>query len=179
MTKIDELGLGWPFRAAVVALVIEVGACSFTPDPVFEDVRALTWNLSSHGEFKALRRAAIETAADFDAQVTEQGPDRVLVTSPQFVAGDIDQHCRYPVINSKTGGRMHTFSSWQFEKWRSRAERVTGVVLIEIRRDPNGIVTVASNCRGDTMLGRHEAATLGVWEKSFFEVMRDKLKHAP
>lgn len=154
-------------------------AITIAPDPVVEEVHSLTWSVGALADFEALIASAQATSSAFDAKVETKDPVTVNITSPELSASNLDDHCRYPIINSKTGGRMHTFATWQFEKLRStihEGRRITGHVLIQIHQEPSGVVTVSSNCRADTMLGRQAAASLGTWEKPFFEAMRAHLR---
>jgi hypothetical protein len=111
--------------------------------------------------------------------VSEQ-PAGLLLQSSEIYGHEIDEYCTYPIINSKTGGRMHTFASWQMEMNRSLrySGRATGVLVIEIEKSSRPL-RAKSYCRAFTELNIQAAESKGVHERQLLEALGGKETVAP
>lgn len=156
-------------RAGLPLLLLCLASCSIQPVPVVAPLAARTWDLSA-ADWDALRSAALETAPAHGYQVSEQ-PAGLLLQSSEIYGHEIDEYCVYPIINSKTGGRMHTFASWQMEMNRSLqySGRATGVLVIEIAK--TGPLRAKSYCRAFTELNIQPAESKGVHERELVQAL--------
>lgn len=159
----------WKGRILSVALVVMAG-CSVQPQPVTKPLAARAWQFPSTLSISELKQAASE----FGYEIMEN--DRGLfLRSERFYASAIDRYCVYPVINAKTGGRMHTFASWQAEMNRLPSYSGRAFGLIEVQMVGDGDQRqVHSFCRAFTQLGLQPADSTGVYEKELFDRLAER-----
>jgi hypothetical protein len=103
-----------------------------------------------------------------------KSPRGNVVVALRRPAIKLDENCIYPIINSKTGGRIRTFASFQLELTQgiqSRDTRASGDVLLELSLQPidggRTRLEFSSNCMADTELGRVLANSTLKFERAF------------
>lgn len=153
---------------ALAALIAALG-CSVTPRPVVQPLAARTWALPAEMTFSQAVKAFREKATSLGYEVVE-GRDGLFLRSERFYSSDIDRYCVYPVINAKTGGRMHTFASWQMEMNRlaSVHGRAFGIMEVQVLRE-EAPLRARTFCRALTELNVQPAESTGVYERELME----------
>ena len=154
-------------------------SCAITPKPIAAPVTALHWDVgsASYGDVVAAARSVVPTHR-YD--ILEASDERLILASIKLYGAELDDNCIYPIINVRTGGRMHTFGTWQLELYRSLyyRGRVDGNVLLEISQADYG-VRVRSNCRALTQLGIQPAESRGIHERELVDAIRNQLPAPP
>ena len=117
---------------------------------------------------------AREVGPTLGYQVVEDQPEGILLRSSEFYGKEIDQYCIYPIINAKTGDRMHTFTSWQIEMIRQSTvyhnRRAAGVVAVEIVKEDRAL-RAKTYCRAFTELNVQLAESTGVHERELLKAL--------
>ena len=159
----------------LIACSLLTVSCAITPKPIAAPVTALRWDAGS-ASYDDVVAAARSLAPTYRYDILEAADDRLILASVKLYGAELDDNCIYPIINVRTGGRMHTFGTWQLELYRSLyyRGRVDGNVLLEISHADYG-VRVRSNCRALTQLGIQPAESRGVHEKELVEAIRNQL----
>lgn len=155
-------------RSFSLYLLLATAGCSITPTPAVKPLAARVWPLPDAQSFEEIAAEARALADELGYGVAE-GPDGLFLRSQRFYASEIDRYCIYPIINSKTGGRFHTFATWQVEMNRSPTQFGRAYGLIEIQILPNEPIRATTFCRALTQLGVQPAESTGLYEQEFLQ----------
>jgi hypothetical protein len=163
----------WELCATIGAAAFGAG-CAYSPTPALTPLSARIWTLPGDLAYDDVL-SVVEELAPRHGYTLSHEQFGVLLRSERFYAATIDDHCVYPVINSKTGRQMNTFASLQSRIMRlpGQLDRAWAAIQIEIPRE-EGPIRAKSFCRAYTELGIQPAESTGNYERELFEdLLRD------
>ncbi len=150
------------------------GSAQLSVAPTNHDVVPVKGSAVLNAGLSGTQREAEKIAHTMGARLGKSPRGNVVVAFRK-PATNLDEYCFYPIVNSKTGGHMRTFASWQLGllqgSSRDAAAMPSGEVLLEVSLAPidgdHTRIEFWSNCMADTELGRVLANSTGKFERAF------------